>query len=218
MKTQEPGIPKAINVRDDYAGLSDYLPKESLDSINVIHDLYSQKKIKFVVQLLETLLKQYPQDPYVIANAGYMYFFCDKRQKGYDILKRNFELHPDNLYAKCYFARVCMLMNKLDEAYDVFEGKLILEELYPDKTEFYVGELSELLFTFGLFFSKIGLVKSVYFNIIQLKQFLSPEHPYVQELYEELKAKKVNIDELENEIALQKAALSKGKEADNSQD
>ena len=116
-------------------------------------------------------------------------------------------MHPDNVYAKCYFARVCMLMNKLDEAYDVFEGKVTLQELYPDKTDFFVGELSEILFTLGLFFSKIGLVKSVYFNIIQLKQFLSPNHPYVQELYDELKAKKVDIDALEKEVAQQRAEL-----------
>lgn len=210
METQESRTPKAINVRDDYTGIIDYLPEASLDSMNVIHDLYRQKKIKYVVQLLENLIKQYPQDLYVIANAGYLFFFCEKRQRGYDMLKQNFQLNPDNVYAKCYFARVCMHMNKLDEAYAIFEGKVTLQELYPDKTEFFVGELSEILYTLGLFFSKVGLVKSVYFNLEQLKQFLPARHPYVQELYEELKAKNVNIEELEKEIAQQRAGMSEG--------
>lgn len=208
MKTQEPRTPHAINVHDDYMGLSDYLPKDSLESISIIHELYGQKKIKFVIQLLDSLIKKYPHDVYVIANAGYMLYHCEKRQRGYELLKQNLELNPSNLYAKCYFARVCLFMNNLDEAYNVFEGKLILEELYPDKTDFFVGELSELLFTFGLFFSKIGLVKSVYFNITQMQQFLSPQHPYVQELYQELKAKKADIAALEQEIAQKKAEFN----------
>lgn len=209
MKTQEPRTPKAINVHDDKTGISDYLSKDALDSVSVIHELYSQKKIKFVVQLLEALIKKYPQDAYVMANSGYMFYFCDKRQRGYEILKKNFELNPQNVYAQCYFARVCILMNNLEGAYNAFNGKLTLEELYPDRTDFSVGELSEILFTFGLFFSKMNLVKSVYFNITQMEQFLPANHPYLQELYEELKAKNVDIDALKKELEKQKAELNK---------
>lgn len=209
MKPQETHTSKTINVHDQQTGISDYLPKESLDSINVIHTLYSQKKIKFVLQLLEEVMKKYPQDPYVMANTGYMFYFCDKRQRSYELLKHNFELHPQNIYAQCFFARVCILMNRLEEAYNVFNGKLILEELFPDRTDFSVGELSEIFFTFGLFFSKIGLTKSVYFNITQLEQFLPANHPYLQELYEELKTKKVDIQALKQEIEKQKAEKNK---------
>lgn len=214
MKSPEPRTPQAINVHDDYAGLSDYLPEESLESLNVIHDLYSQKKTKFVIQLLDALIKKYPENPYVIANAGYMFYFCEKRQRGYEMLKQNFQLHPDNIYAQCYFARVCMLMNNLEEAYNAFNGKLTLEELFPHRTDFSVGELSELLFSFGLFFSKVRLVKSVYFNITQLEQFVPANHPFVQELYEELKAKKVDIDALKKEIVQARAAASNAEQSE----
>jgi hypothetical protein len=206
MNTEENRTKKAINVHDTHRGISDYLPKESLKDLDVVHELYAHKKTKFVLQLLEPLLKQYHNDPYMVANIGYIFFFCDKRQRAYDMLKQNFELNPNNIYAQCYFVRVCILMNKLEEAFNAFNGKLVLEELFPERTDFTVAELSEILFSFGLFFSKVGLMKSVFYNLTQLEQFLPPQHPYVQELQQELKSHGVNIQALKQEIEKQKAA------------
>jgi hypothetical protein len=200
MNTQEPRAPKEIKVVDDYVGIADYIPAEACDQVDIIHQLYASHKTKFVIQLIDALLKKYSADPYIVCTAGYTLFFCGKKDRGYTLLKQNFEQNPYNIYAKCYFARVNLLMNNIDAAFDIFEGKLLLEELYPDKEEFFVGELSEICFTFGMFFSKIKIARGVYRSITQLEQFLPNKHPYIQELYQALKDDKVDVNLLAQEM------------------
>lgn len=216
MNTQAESRPE-IKVLADYVVMTDYISEQAADSISLIYSLIAQEKSKYAVQLTDALLKQYSDDVYITTAAGFALYHSGKRQRGYELLRSNFDAHPENIHAQCYFARIALLMDNIHEAYFAFDGKMSLEKAYPEKTEFYVSELAELLFTFGMFFAKVDVPLLVYRNLVSLEQFLPKQHDYIAELYGQLQTKKVNLEELKKAYEQKMQELAAGT-MDNNQE
>ena len=116
MNTQTESRPE-IKVLADYVVMTDYISEQAADSISLIYSLIAQEKSKYAIQLTDALIKQYPDDAYITTAAGFALYHSGKRQRGYELLRNNFDAHPENIHARCYFARIALLMDNIHEAY-----------------------------------------------------------------------------------------------------
>lgn len=110
------------------------------------------KRLKNNVKEGKRLLETYPNSPEILNLVTAIYLANGKRKKGESLVKHNYQVNRDNLFAKINYADLCLRKKKIEQIPIIFEGKENLRDLYPHRSMFHVSEFRGFVVVMGLYF------------------------------------------------------------------
>jgi hypothetical protein len=139
--------------------------EEYLRLNKMIHE--SPDKGKVIKKLKEALLK-YPNKPLFYNLLQSAYVMDDEPFKAYEIVYEMHRRFPGYLFSKIAYANLLMDEDRLDEVLAVFDDKLDLDYLYPDRQLFHKTEASAFFGTMCRYFIAVDDVDTAdaYMNAI----------------------------------------------------
>ncbi|MCO5258714.1 MAG: tetratricopeptide repeat protein [Crocinitomicaceae bacterium] len=122
-------VEEAINVINKAEIVLGKNPSLSLEKFNLF---ISIKKEKEALLELESILKEYPKEPQVIATLVDYYFTKGDINKGVDFLKQLVEADPDNGRAHLALGEVYRKKGKIDDAFEQYKEGFKCEDIDID--------------------------------------------------------------------------------------
>jgi len=156
------------------------LPEQIYERINELRDIVLTHPEQAIVEFSE-LIKDYPDIPefysyLIIAYSG----VGDIKNEEATILAC-YEKFPDYLIGRISYAEICLERGEIEKIPEIFENKLDLKLLYPQRTEFHITEYVSFTGLVALYYLLIGEVENSKLLYDMLKQ-IAPEHPYVEKI------------------------------------
>jgi hypothetical protein len=119
------------------------LPQSIKDELEDIHPQLTSwkllKKDSTVISRLEELVETYPDVPF-ISNYLVTAYSIARRDKVEKQILKNYENHPDYLFARVHYAEQCLDHNKPEKFKDIFKEGDDLGLLYPNRKRFHISE------------------------------------------------------------------------------
>ncbi|MDY6991543.1 MAG: hypothetical protein SVR94_02910 [Pseudomonadota bacterium] len=156
------------------------LPEQVYQRINELRDSVFTHPEQTIVEFSE-LIRDYPNIPefykyLIIAYSG----LGDIKNEEATILAC-YEKFPDYLIGRLSYAEMCLERGEIEKIPEIFENKLDLKLLYPQRTEFHIAEYTNFTGLVVLYYLLIGKVENSKLLYDVLKQ-IAPEHPYVEKI------------------------------------
>lgn len=95
---------------------------------------------KAAIPLLEQALERCPGTPTLMNWLAKVHLDLGANAKGQELIRLNYELNPNYLFAKMNLLQIFLSDQKFDEATQLLDGKFDLHEMYPDRSIFSVSE------------------------------------------------------------------------------
>lgn len=114
------------------------LPDEVQQELNQIYDQMSKQAAKHIPRLLD-LKQQYPRVPTIFNYLSAAYSYVDVAKQEQAIIE-NYQTHPNNLFARCHYAQLCLRKNQPEKVPGIFENKHDLKAIYPRRNRFHPAE------------------------------------------------------------------------------
>ncbi len=127
------------------------IPTEDLNFFLTLHEKTKTQPKKVLNELTDFLIR-YPIVPEVLSLMAYNYIQRNKIKRADETIAFNYKHNPDNLLVKVNYADVCLRQRKNREIDEIFEGTYDLQELYPDKEEFYFEDYRAFHVVLGHYF------------------------------------------------------------------
>ena len=105
---------------------------------------------------LEDLIENYPQTPQLYNYLTLAYSRLGKWDEVDEIIIKNYERHPEYLFAKSNYARLCLRDGNVEQIPAIFNHQFDLKLLYPKRTTFHVSEVIVFFGVMGEYYLKIG--------------------------------------------------------------
>ncbi len=168
--TYKPFINKQIN----------QLPQ---DVQNQISDLFitSQSNPKHAIPILQKLIKKYPRIPQLFNFMTTAYSLLEDFDTAEKYALESCQIHPDYLFARINCAEICLRKEEYHKIPTIFNHKLNLRQLYPERDEFHLTEVIGFTGVFGIYYHKTGDSLSAEDCLRIIKQ-LSPKSPIAKRL------------------------------------
>lgn len=99
------------------------------------------------IEQLEALCQQYPDDKTFGNFLAAVYDSTGDEAKSIQMIKDNYQKRPDYLFAKFQMAELYMAEGEFDKVYEMFDGKLDLKQLFPQRNTFHISEVKSMLYT-----------------------------------------------------------------------
>lgn len=97
-------------------------------------------KVKAATKLLLSLLKNDPENPYLLDCLALCLVRRRKIGKSREIIKRNFYLNDATFFVKVRYADMLIRQKKLDDVSDLFGGVFDLALLFPEQKVFQIQD------------------------------------------------------------------------------
>jgi tetratricopeptide (TPR) repeat protein len=91
------------------------------------------------------LQKKYPDNPQIGNHLIVLYKALEQHKKAEQLIEEHYRIFPDYLFAKINYATLCMERGEDDAFIKVFEGKMHLQALYPDREVFHISEFASFV-------------------------------------------------------------------------
>ncbi len=168
--TYKPIINKQINL----------LPQDIQDQIG---DLFvtSQSDPHRAIPLLQKLITRYPQVPQLFNFITTAYSILEDFDTAEKYALEGCQKHPQYLFAKINYAEICLRKKEYHKIPAIFDNKLNLRLLYPERDEFHLTEVIGFIGVCGLYYHKTGDRKSAE-ECLRVMEKLSPESPMARRL------------------------------------
>ncbi|MDN3509087.1 MAG: hypothetical protein P0S93_03600, partial [Candidatus Neptunochlamydia sp.] len=139
-----------VTWKQDLSHLENSLSKEDLETFLKLYALATENPRK-ARKDLETFKEKHPTHPEVLNLLTYLYLSCRKTRKADRLIEENYAKNPDYLFAKINFADLCLRRRKPQKIPDIFNKKLNLRELYPNKKIFHASEFRGFMVLMGFY-------------------------------------------------------------------
>jgi tetratricopeptide (TPR) repeat protein len=124
---------------------------------------------------LEKLLERFPECGTLMNWLATAYGHTHQQEKAEQISERNFQLHPDYLFARVNRAALLLEQSKTDEAAEVMENKWDLKQLYPSRDVFHMSEFLALSHVAVMYHTQIGQLEMAC-SITESMEEIDPDH------------------------------------------
>ncbi|MHB8764927.1 MAG: hypothetical protein ACYDA8_11420 [Deferrisomatales bacterium] len=125
---------------------------------------------------LEALVLAHPAVPQFFNLLSAAYTNSGRHALAEAHIRKTIESHPDYLFARLNFAELCLRKGKLDAIPGIFDGKLDLSILYPDRRVFHITEVVSFAGVMAQYFFLTGRRDAAEVYLKTLRD-LAPEHP-----------------------------------------
>ena len=148
------------------------LPDEVQDQIE---DLYDRIQVSphGTIKELRELIERYPHMPQLYNYLYAAYQSTGRIFKAKKIMLENLERNPSYLFAKLNYAEYILHKRKFKEFTEVFDNKLTLTSLYPDRKVFHITEAISFNGVIGYYHAMIGEFHQANYHLHVLKS-ISP--------------------------------------------
>jgi tetratricopeptide (TPR) repeat protein len=149
----------------------------------LMEDLYvlTMADPKNAIPELEKAMITYPNNPKLYNFLSKAYAAIGRTKKAKELIIENFRRNPDYLFARLNYAELLFNYGKYDKIPDVFDGKLELKTLYPNRNRFHTSEVAGFAGVIGAYFCMIGETTGakVYYDLLQN---IDPNHIFTKRL------------------------------------
>lgn len=160
--------------------ISDYYSSmEPIDAAS-LEEAYSRSYMgdkSFEKELLR-LQEKYPDNPQIGNYLIVLYKVLEQHKKAEQLIEEHYRAFPDYLFAKINYAALCMERGEDDAFIKVFEGKMHLQEIYPDREVFHISEFASFLAILCQYLATQGQFEPIKHYREVLAEF-DPEHTTV---------------------------------------
>ncbi len=118
---------------------------------------------------LEILVAKNPDIPEYKTLLLLIYDRQGRRSKSFEIALRAVREHPGYLACKLYLGLHYVLSDEIEKAYQLFNGFVELEELFPDRTEFLTSEVDDYLMMGILYYAAVEKIAPAAKRLEKLK-------------------------------------------------
>ena len=156
------------------------LPQQVQDQIAELF-VSSQQEPSEAILLLQPLINQYSHIPQLYNFITTAYSLLDDYETAERYALESCRIHPNYLFAKINCAEICLRKDEYYKVPIIFDHKMYLQLLYPERDEFHLTEAVGFNGVCGIYYGKIGdrLMATPYYQTV--KQ-LSPESPMAQRI------------------------------------
>ncbi len=177
--------------------------QEELNSIfeKVQNPFYRDKAA--MVARLEELVMQYPRVPQ-ISNYLAASYQMTRNKKAKSRVEENYKQHPDYLFARIDYARLCLERRDLAKVKQIFKEGFDLKLIYPQRRRFHVTEFVAFNFIICIYHRLSGDWESAKL-VAQTLENVAPEHPVTAQV------KRMTKDSLLNRLRYKFYALKNGR-------
>lgn len=157
------------------------LPKQVQDQIA---DLFitAQQEPAEAIPILQQLILKYPHIPQLYNFITTAYSLLDDYEMAERFAIESCQIHPEYLFAKINYAEICLQKNEYYKIPVIFNQKMNLQLLYPERKEFHLTEVVGFSGVCGIYYCKAGDSLSAESHYQTLKK-LSPDSPMAKRLY-----------------------------------
>ena len=168
-------------LKDEYIGK---LPRHAQKKAQrLINDLYllTLNDPKSAIPELERAIITYPNHPRLYNFLGNAYGAIGRIDKAREVTIENFRINPDYLFARLNYAELLFRYGEYDKIPDVFDGKLELKTLYPNRNRFHTSEVTGFAGVMGAYFCMIGETTGakVYYELLHK---IDPDNMFTKRL------------------------------------
>jgi len=160
-----------------------YLKKLSPSIRERNDDLYelALTKPKEVISEITDLIKKYPEVPMFYNYLSVAYSQLSDSENRDAVVLECYKKFPDYLFGRVNYAQLCLNNGNVEKIPEIFENKLELKLLYPQRTKFHISEYMSFMGLIGLYNVKIGERKIAEQYYKMLKQ-IDPGHRITKHL------------------------------------
>jgi tetratricopeptide (TPR) repeat protein len=156
------------------------LPENVKSRIEQLHTLV-QKQPGIAIPELETLVEVYPNIPMLYNYLSAAYSAAGETEKAENLIKKNYQLHPDYLFARLNYAQLCLQRKEYNEIAQIFDRKFDLKLLYPKRKRFHISELTGFFGVIGQYFYYTG-ERALAENVYRILYEFAPKNHYTNQL------------------------------------
>jgi len=157
------------------------LPQPVQARINELHDdVLSDPRL--VIQEANELLKKYPYVPMLYSFLSTAYARIGDHASREATVATCRAQCPDYLFGKIAQAQLYLSINEVEKVPEVFEGRLNLQLLYPQRTCFHLSEYMGFTGVLVLYYNAIGRHALAKEHYQMLTEVVAPAHPMLRQL------------------------------------
>jgi len=131
------------------------LPGQVKDTIERLHHEVQRHPHRAVPELV-ALVKKYPHLPMLYNYLSVAYSRTGRREKAEEVVRENYQLNPDYLFARLNYAELCRTQGDYERIAEIFEHKFDLQLLYPNRKQFHISEVANFMGLMGVYFLETG--------------------------------------------------------------
>ncbi len=150
-------------------------PHEVDEQVDELHGLAVNEPKKAIAPLT-ALIEKYPDVPLLYNYLTMAYKGTKQEEKAKEIIEKNYQQHPDYLFAKLNYAQLCLENNLLERIPEIFDGKFELGLLYPDRNEFHISEVVGFYATLTLYHIETEDYQQAK-TLLKLLKKVAPDYP-----------------------------------------
>jgi hypothetical protein len=159
------------------------MPRAIQEELNAIFEkvqnpYYRDKKE--LISRLEDLVLQYPQVPQ-ISNYLAASYQMTRNKKAKQQVEANYNQHPDYLFSRIDYVRLCLERQDLAKVKDIFKEGFDLKLIYPQRSRFHVTEFVAFNFIICVYHRLSGDWESAKV-VAQLLEDVAADHPVVAQV------------------------------------
>ncbi len=164
-----------VTWKQDLSHLENSFSKEDLKAFMKLYTLATENPRK-AKKDVEAFKEKHPDHPEVLNLLTYLYLSCHKVRKANRLIEENYAKNPDYLFAKINFADLCLRRKQPQKIPNIFNKKMNLRALYPNKKMFHVSEFRGFMVLMGFYQISIrnrGAAEGYHY----LAERVDPHHP-----------------------------------------
>jgi len=156
------------------------LPEDIQDQIE---DIYGRifTMPSSTVDELKSLIPIYPHIPLLYNYLYVAYSYIGENEKAIKIMKENYKINPNYLFAQLNYVEYYLKQGNLGVVDEVFNDKLDLKLLYPERNTFHDTEVISFHGVIGVYY----LMKGQYNDakiFLEILEMVSSNHQYTKRL------------------------------------
>jgi len=192
-----------------YEDLPDSVKKQAED----LHELIFDDPEK-AIPILLTLVEEYPHIPQFKNFLSVAYSQMEDNEKAYEIIIETCQQHPDYLFGKTNYASLCIERGEFDKIPEIFDNKMALELLYPDRREFHVSEYTNFNGIMALYHIELDQDEieldplEIAYRYYKIVLDLNPDSPLIERIERSFITKLFNPEKLRQGIEEMESEMS----------
>jgi hypothetical protein len=152
------------------------ITRELSDQFEKLHARTLNRKDKKIIDTLNTLITKYPNAPQLKNFLSVAYHVRGDRDKAKEFNQWTLDQHPDYLFGKLNLAVSYIDKGEYAKVPEILGELMEIKNLYPDRDEFHIGELTAFYKIAVLYFTSIKNHELAE-NRFKILADLAPDHP-----------------------------------------
>lgn len=145
------------------------LPPRVKDQLETLHDMALSQPKKAVSEI-KALIQKYPRIPVLYNYLSVAYSVIGNFKKRDAVILECCEKFPDYLFGRVNYAQICLERGEVEKVPEIFDNKLDLKLLYPQRTKFHISEYVNFAGIIGVYYAQIGELDAAKLYYDSLKQ------------------------------------------------